>query len=53
MADPAIGTGSVLTVDFEASWGVDDTPDGKQIGFVSESIVGTQELLENPTSSYH
>lgn len=49
MADPAIGTGSVLTIDFEASWGVEDTADGKKIGFVSESIVGTQELLENPT----
>ena len=50
MADPAFGANSAVVVDFEQSWGVDKTtPDGKKIGVISNTLVASQELIDNPT----
>lgn len=50
MADPAFGAKSSTIFDFENGWGVDKTvPAGKKLGVVSNSLVGAQELIDNPT----
>lgn len=50
MADPAFGAKSSVVVDFEQSWGVEKgVPDGKKIGVVSNTLNGSQELIDNPT----
>ena len=50
MADPAFGAKSAVVVDFESAWGTaKGSPAGKKIGVISNSLVGSQELIDNPT----
>ena len=50
MADPAFGAKSVVTLDFESSWGTaKGSPAAKKIAVLTNGITGTQELIENPT----
>lgn len=52
MADPALGTNAVVAIDFENSWNVPKTtvpsPEGRKIAVLSNSLTGTQEMLDNP-----
>lgn len=52
MGDPASGGNVIFTFDWEASWGVPRTGgsiNGRQMGLVSNTLVGAQELEKNPT----
>lgn len=48
MADPAIATSAVCALGVESSWGTPAT-DTKKIPIVSESITGSQSLIDNPS----
>lgn len=52
MADPAIAANSEVVIDYENGWGVAKTAgtyDGRIITVVSDNLLGTQELLDNPS----
>lgn len=53
MANIGYGSNSYVKFDFEdATWGVDPgAPDGRKIAFVSESIKGSQGLIQNEALS--
>lgn len=50
MSDPAIGSNAIVTVDFETSWNVPKASSmaGRTLAVLSNSMTGTQEMLDNP-----
>jgi len=52
MTVPAVGANSALVLGYETTYGVAaEATDGRKVGFNSESIKGSQALIDNPTLS--
>lgn len=50
MADPALGTNSVVAIDFEQTWGTEKgSKKGRKLSVLKNSMTGTRDQIENPS----